>query len=138
MTAKLATEILKALRQRKDIWLDECTTDDVPGCPEIRGVQLRRFKESSVVGADSYHPFQKLEWIFVGQSFCVETQLQKGAKPLMRDQMFWREAFESAGGLYIEARNIGDVTEVLGEKEPEPWSEYESRQTRVGKVLNAQ
>lgn len=133
---KLSDEIIKALSAREDVWLDDAAAPD--GSPDIRGVQLRRFKESSVVGPDSYHPFQRLEWVYVGQSFAIETELKKGAKPLNLQQLQWRDDFEAVGGLYIEAHTMADVVDALGVKEPQPWAEFLDRVTRVGKVLNAQ
>lgn len=133
---KLTTEILKHLSARKDIWLDDAAAPD--GSPEIRGVQLRRLKETSVVGGDGYHPFNKIEWVYVGQSFAIETEFQKSKNPLSKAQLAWRDAFENVAGLYIEARSLDDVTEVLGSKEPQPWKEFQERETRVSKILNQQ
>lgn len=133
---KLTTEILKALSLRKDIWLDDAAAPD--GSPEIRGVQLKRVKESSVVGGDGYHPFNRVEYVYFGAAFAIETEFQKSKNPLTKSQTAWRDSFENVAGLYIEARSIADVTDALGEKEPQPWFEYESRETRVSKILNQQ
>ena len=136
MNQKLATEIRKALRERKDIWLDESVGPS--GAPEIRGVQLRRFQEHEVRGAESYHPYQHRGWKYVGQAFAIETSLKKAEQPLTREQAKWRDAFENVGGVYITARSMADVTDELGAKEPQPWSEFTDRVTKIGNVLNAQ
>lgn len=133
MTApKLDALIRKHLEGRKDIWLDDAVSAD-DGCPEIRGVKLRRVKETEVRGPDSYHPFTYTGWYYFGQAFAVETEMLKGQKPLSKSQILWRDNFEAAGGTYIEAWNIECVFGVLGKQRPEPWSEYETRQTRIGR-----
>ena len=67
MTApKLDSQILKALKSRKDIWLDDATSGH-DGAPKIRGVQLKRAKETEVRGADGYHPFTYTGWLYYGQ-----------------------------------------------------------------------
>ena len=132
MTTKLYTAIHKAFLHRPDIWFDNAISPN-DGCPEIRGVRLRRVKETEVRGADSYHPFTYSGWYYFGQAFAVETEMIKGRNPLSKSQLEWRGNFEAAGGLYIEAWNLDDVYEALGKTKPDPWSEYETRQTRIGR-----
>jgi len=120
------SDVIKALKEREDIWLDQSVMAD-DGSPSVRGVILRRFKETAVIGPDSYHPYTRVQWVYVGQSFAVETDLGRYDRPLDKDQIRWREAFELAGGLYIAARIMADVHEELGVSRPEPWGDYASR-----------
>ena len=120
------TDVVKELKVRPDIWLDQSVSGD-DGCPSVRGVILRRFKETAIIGPDSYHPYTRVRWVYVGQSFAVETDLGRHDKPLDKEQIKWRDGFEKAGGLYISARGIADVHEELGTARPEPWGEYSSR-----------
>lgn len=122
--------IVDALSERPDIWRD----GDVVvanGAPAIRGTRLMRFKETAVIGPDTYHPYTRIQWIYVGQSFAIETDIAKGAKPFTKKQLEWRADFEAAGGVYIAAWSMADVYEVLGKTRPEPFGEYETRQTKV-------
>lgn len=136
MTAKLATEIIRSLRGRRDVWLDESVGGT--GCPDIRGNILKRVIETEIRGRDSYHPFNYSGYFYYGQSFAIEVELRKGEKPLTKEQLAWRVDYERAGGLYIEARTMEDVWDVLGRQEPQPWLQYEQRITKIGTVLNAQ
>lgn len=46
-----------------------------------------------------------------GKSFCIEV---KAGHDSMRDeQKVWREKYEKAGGIYIIARDVGDVIAVF-------------------------
>lgn len=129
-TLRLDQQILKALRARPDIWLDNATLD-FEGAPAIRGVQLRRVIETETRGKDSYHPFQYTGWMYYGQAFAIETDIRKGERPLTKEQLRWRDTYSPSGGWYIEARLMHDVTDVLGKAEPQPWAEYERRETKV-------
>ena len=131
MTApKLAPYILKALKARKDIWLDDAISGH-SGAPAIRGVQLRRAKETEVRGADGYHPFTYNGWLYYGQAFAIETEFTRSKNPLSSDQLDWLYNFDKVGGKYIEARSMQDVEDALGKSEPQPWSEYEMRVTKI-------
>lgn len=131
MTApKLDPQILKALKSRKDIWLDESISTH-NGAPKIRGVQLKRAKETEVRGADGYHPYHYIGWLYYGQSFAIETEFSKTKNPLSPDQLDWLDKFTRVGGQYIEARTMQDVDDALGKAEPQPWGEYEDRITTI-------
>ena len=127
---KLDQHILKALKGRKDIWLDDATSNH-DGSPAIQGVQLKRAKETEVRGADGYHPFTYNGWLYYGQAFAIETEFTKSKYPLSPDQLDWMDKFSRVGGLYIEGRTMQDVEEALGKTEPQPWSEYEMRVTKI-------
>lgn len=131
-TKTLEAQIIEFLKKREDIWLDDSVSPD-DGAPNIRGVRLVRFKETEVRGPDSYHPFTYIGWRYVGQAFAVETEIVRGMKPFSKSQIKWREKFEMAGGLYVEGRMIEDVYLELGKARPEPWGEYLTRQTRIGR-----
>lgn len=132
MTTTLDGVIRRALKLRPDIWLDdEGNVYAADGCPGIQGVQLCRTKETAILGADSYHPYTRISWIYHGQSFAIETEIIKGKNPLSKSQLEWRADFEACGGLYIEARSLSDVYDVLGKSRPEPWDEYLTRLTRI-------
>jgi hypothetical protein len=131
MTApKLAPYILKALKARKDIWLDDAISGH-NGAPSIRGVQLRRAKETEVRGADGYHPFTYNGWLYYGQAFAIETEFTRSKNPLSSNQLDWLYNFDKVGGKYIEARTMQDVDDALGKSEPQPWSEYEARTVKI-------
>jgi len=131
MTApKLQPQILKALKVRKDIWIDESVSPH-EGAPAVRGIQLRRVKETEVRGADSYHPFTYTGWLYYGQAFAIETEFTRSKNPLSSDQLDWLNDFAKVGGQYIEARTMDDVNDALGKEEPQPWREYEMRVTKV-------
>ena len=131
MTApKLEPYILKALKGRKDIWLDDAT-DFHEGAPKIRGVQLKRARETEVRGADGYHPFTYTGWLYYGQSFAIETKFSKTKNPLSPGQLDWLDKFAKVGGQYIEARTMQDIDDALGKTEPQPWNEYEMRVTKI-------
>lgn len=128
--SKLEAFIIRSLRCRKDIWLDDSTSKH-EGAPSIRGVQLKRAKETEVRGPDSYHPFTYTGWLYYGQAFAIETNFSKSKHPLSRDQLDWLDEFSKVGGLYIEARTIQDVDDALGKAEPQPWKDYEMRVTKI-------
>lgn len=131
MTApKLAPYILKALKDRKDIWLDNSIAAHL-GAPSIRGVQLKRFQEREIRGAESYHPFEFKGWRFFGQAFAIETEFTRSRNPLSSDQLDWLDKFTMVGGQYIEARSMEDVYEALGKSEPQPWDQYVSRSIKI-------
>ena len=133
-TSKLHDEILKALRSRKDIWLDDVSLEAIAdGSPAIRGIQLRRAKQSETRGADGYHPYHYVGWLYYGQAFAVETEFRNTKSPLTKAQLDWMDDFSVAGGLYIEARNIDDALarSALGHSEPQPWADYENRVTTI-------
>ena len=131
MTApKLAPYILKALKARKDIWLDNSIAAHL-GAPSIRGVQLKRARETEVRGADGYHPFTYTGWLYYGQAFAIETEFTRNRNPLSPDQLDWLDHFAKAGGQYIEARSMEDIDDALGKTEPQPWAEFEMRVTKI-------
>jgi hypothetical protein len=127
---KLTPYIIKSLRGRKDIWLDEAISGH-KGAPAIRGVQLKRARETEVRGADGYHPFTYTGWLYYGQAFAIETEFTRSKNPLSPDQLDWLDKFTKVGGQYIEARTMQDVDDALGKTEPQPWSEYEMRVTKI-------
>tara|TARA_R110000868_G_scaffold95522_8_gene262679 strand:+ start:218 stop:616 length:399 start_codon:yes stop_codon:yes gene_type:complete len=127
---KLTPHIIKSLRSRKDIWLDEAISNH-KGAPAIRGVQLKRFQEREIRGAESYHPFEFKGWRFFGQAFAIETEFTRSKNPLSPDQLDWLDKFTKAGGQYIEARSMEDVYEALGKSEPQPWDQYVSRSIKI-------
>ena len=129
-TLRLDQQILKALRARPDIWLDNAVLE-FEGAPSIRGIQLRRVIETETRGKDSYHPFQYTGWMYYGQAFAIETDIRKGERPLTKEQLRWRDLFVTSGGLYITATNMHHVTDELGKTEPQPWSEYARREVKV-------
>ena len=127
----LEDTITKALSTREDIWLDDAVSAD-EACPSIRGIQIRRAKETEVRAPDSYNPFNYVGWMYYGQAFAIETDIQlKSKRPLTKEQEQWRDDFEYSGGIYVMARTIDDVYEALGRERPEPWSDYETRSTKV-------
>jgi len=127
---KLHPHVIRFMRGRRDIWLDESISDH-KGAPAIRGIQLRRVKETEVRGAESYHPFTYTGWMYYGQAFAIETEFTRSKNPLSHDQLDWLNDFAKAGGQYIEARTMDDVRDALGREEPQPWKEYEMRVTKV-------
>mgnify|MGYP003661871698 CR=1 FL=1 len=118
----LDLSIMRALKNRRDIWIDDAVSAN-DGAPEIRGVKLRRVKETEVRGPESYHPYTHVGWYYFGQAFAIEVDIAKGRNPLTKKQLEWRGAFEAAGGAYIEARALQDVFDVLGKDAPEPWGD---------------
>jgi hypothetical protein len=41
------------------------------------------------------------------------------------------DKFARVAGQYIEVRSLQDVEDALGKEEPQPWSEYEMRVTKI-------
>jgi|GEM_PF-2850504 len=131
---KLNAQILKELKGRRDIWLDNVSDEAVEcGSPAIRGIQLRRAKESETRGADGYHPYHYVGWLYYGQAFAIETEFRNSKNPLTQVQLDWMDDFSAKGGLYIEARNVDDALAkgALGRSEPQPWNDYERRVTAI-------
>ena len=127
---KFESQIVRMLKVRKDIWLDDAVSQD-PGAPRIRGIKLKRVKETEVRGPESYHPFTYTGWLYYGQSFAIETDFSKSKNPLSNDQLDWMDKFARVAGQYIEVRSLQDVDDALGKEEPQPWSEYEMRVTKI-------
>jgi len=126
----LLVDINSHLNRREDIWVDDSVSPDL-GCPAIRGIKLKRIQETEVRGPDSYHPYEFKGWKYYGLAFAIETDIAFSRTPFTKDQMKWRDDFEVCGGVYIEARNIANVFEVLGKSRPEPWDEYLDRVIKI-------
>ena len=81
----------------------------VPGSADILGVWLR----------EAHRPINRgmrlggLETVAYGQAIAIETKRGKGGVQ-SKQQERWQRAFEQVGGVYILARDIGDVAAVIG------------------------
>lgn len=91
--------IRRALKDRRDIFIIDDTAD------KISGFQLRRTKETHVIGADSYHPHTYIGWLYYGQPFAIDANYGP-KKKLSAAQKEFKEAFESAGGIYIMPHEV--------------------------------
>ncbi len=82
------------------------------GFPDLIGTQLRRVLTRRTVETN----FSRYEgpeyWHTYGQAIAVETKTVKGQ--LSQAQQAWALAFRKVGGIYILARTVEDVTNVLG------------------------
>lgn len=125
--SKLLADIRLAVGARSDFLLTRINTGvfqvqggkvrSAPnGFPDMIGTQHRRVLEHIRVETNfSLH--EKQEWHAYGQAIAIETKTVKGR---MSDaQKAWRAQFEKVGGIYVLARDVRDVLEVLG---PEPRS----------------
>jgi hypothetical protein len=82
------------------------------GFPDLIGIQRRTVTRKQVINADSFTPYEKIGPHTYGQSIAVETKAAKGVQSA--EQVAFQAEFERCGGLYILARSVQDVLDVLG------------------------
>jgi len=82
------------------------------GFPDIIGTQLQRIKTRRTVETN-FSLYEGPEyWHTYGQAIAIETKTTRGR--MSEQQAAWRAAFERVGGIYVLARDVRDVLDVLG------------------------
>lgn len=114
----LVQEILAAYGARADLMIWRNNTGaarartgrlirfGTPGEPDILGVCYRCFSIPSSWSAATTPPY-----IF-GQAIAIEAKGARGRQT--KRQKAWQQAFEKVGGIYILAKTVDDVAEILG------------------------
>lgn len=131
--SKLLAQIRLAIGARSDLLVDRINTGvytapgnlkafvrSAPtGFPDLVVTQLRRARYTHEINS-TFSSFSEQRWFYYGQSIEIETKALKGR--LSEAQKNRRAACESVGGIYIVARCLDDVTDVLGLEAP-GWAE---------------
>lgn len=82
------------------------------GSADIMGVWRRTHTIKTVTNPNSFTPYEREFTATHGHALAIETKTKKGR--LTVEQCRFQVAWEAAGGVYILARELEDVSDVLG------------------------
>lgn len=85
------------------------------GTPDLLVWQRVKIPTLNTVNPDGFQPHEKKYDLYVARGVAIETKSAKGRQ--REDQKHWQAAFESVRGVYILAKTVQDVLDILG---PEP------------------
>lgn len=82
------------------------------GFPDLLVVQARTVGVPETINAGGFQPLERTVSRTFGQAIAVETKSARGTQ--RKAQVQFQAAWEAVGGIYILARSVQDVLDILG------------------------
>lgn len=91
------------------------------GTADLLGIWKRKLLIKRTINPDGFNPVVREDLQDIGQFIAIETKFGRDGR-LSKEQEAFRDMVLNLGGIYIEARSVADVLDILG---PDPAAEEE-------------